>query len=75
MVDHMIQRNWHRRVIPCHHIGCGIAHQNDIDACCINDASHRKIIGGQHGDLLTSLLHFLQGVGGDFHRLSCNRHW
>lgn len=74
VVDHLVEGDRHRRVVARHHIGCGITDQEDVDSRAIEDARHREVIRGEHGDLLTDLLHLEQGIGGDLLRLPCDGH-
>src|SRR5690554_5228623 len=65
MVDHLIQRDGEGGFMTGHDIGRRISYQDDIYAGCIYNPGHRIIISRQHGDLFSTVFHFLQDMGSD----------
>jgi hypothetical protein len=63
MVDHLVDRDRQRRFVAGHYIGSRIAHQDQLDACCIHNARHRVIVGGKAGYFFATRFHFLNDVG------------
>ena len=49
--------------MACHHIGGRVSDEEDIYTCCIQQMSHRIVIGGKHRDRLTLGLHICQTKG------------
>ena len=69
VVDHLIEGDGEGRGVPCHHIGGRVTDEEDIYTCCIQQTSHRIVVGGKHRDRLTLGLHSCQTKGRDLLRL------
>ena len=49
-----------------HHVGGRVANEQYIDAGCVQNGGHGKVVSGEHGDLLAALFHVMQLVGGNY---------
>ena len=70
VVNHLFQSDGERVAVAQQHHPQGIADQKNVDSGLLQHASHQRVVGGQHGDLLAALLHFHQVVRPDFLGLS-----
>ena len=58
VVNHLVKGDGQCGVIACHHVGCTVAYEDDVDARSINDGGCGIVVGGEHGNLLALFLHF-----------------
>ena len=54
MVDHLIDGHGKGIRIAEHYVAQGIAHEDNVDTCLINDSAKDEVVRRQHGDLLTA---------------------
>ena len=58
--DDLVDRHRHGRLATVHDHARGVADEDEVDACGIGEACARRIVRGQHHDLLAAPLHLLQ---------------
>lgn len=60
VMDHIVQRHRNRRIVTQHHIAERIADEQHIRAGLFRQLRRRIIVGGNHRNRRTVLLHFFQ---------------
>ena len=60
--DHEIERDGARRRPAVQDICGGIADEDGIDASLVEDLGHCEIVGCEHGDLVSVLLHLPKSI-------------
>src|SRR6185312_4783857 len=63
VIDHLVEGDGQGGLMPGHDIGGRIAHENNVDACRVEDPGKGVVVGGDHGDLFAVGLHPLQRMG------------
>ena len=66
VMQHVRHRDRERGVITQHDHPQRIPNEDGIDAGVVYRQRRAVIVGCEHGDRFTTLLHFAQGAGGDF---------
>ena len=73
MVDHLVEGHRQGALLPLNHHSERIPHQQDLHPRRIEQRGEAAVVGGQTGELLSRLLHLLQGGEGDpLHALPCS---
>src|SRR5262249_36753466 len=65
MVNHLLQGDGKGGGMPLHHHAEGIAHQENISPRVVENPGERRVVGGDHADLLADLLEPFETVDGD----------
>src|SRR6185312_4153036 len=63
VVDHLVEGDGKGGLMSRHDIGSGVADQDDVDACAVEDPGEGVIVGSDHRDLFPVGLHAQQGMG------------
>src|SRR5712692_8174966 len=65
MVDHLLHRDRERGTVTLNHHSEGVTHQEHVRASLIENPGERRVVCGDHADLLADLLQLFQRVDGD----------
>ena len=66
VIYHLVEGDGECRHVARHDVGGGVAHQDDVYSRLIDDFGRRVVVGGEHRDFLTALLHLHQAARGHF---------
>ena len=70
VIRDLVERDRQRRVVALHDHAERVADEQDVGAGLVEQPRERRVVGGEHGDLLAALLHLPEGVDGDALRSS-----
>ncbi|MNV58325.1 hypothetical protein D3C71_1506910 [compost metagenome] len=62
VIGHVLKRDPDRAVAALAHHAQRIAHQQRVNPCRIRHRRKRRVVGGQHGDLLAAGAHVREGL-------------
>jgi hypothetical protein len=65
VVRDLIERDGKRGFVALHHHAQRVADEQNVRSGLVEEARERSVVGGEHGDSLTTLFHLPQGLDGD----------
>ena len=57
MINHLVEGYGQCSHVARHYVGSGVAHQDDVHTCAVNNLRHGIVVRGQHRYFFASLFH------------------